>query len=89
MGVLKPVGRATAISRGHYPLADGRHKVMSPGEVFTVWEGQAKAKWFTLQPVEVKAVAPAPAEPETLAGAAKVERKRKAETKPPTGDDIV
>lgn len=99
MGALKPIGRATAISRGHYPLADGRHKVMLAGESFTVWQGLDKASWFKLaapgqQEAKVDlpppADPPAPPEPTTLAEAAKVERKRKAEVKPPMGgDDIV
>lgn len=93
MADLTPVGRAVAIAKGHYPVADGRHVVLQPGETFTVWEGRDKAKWFTLLPVDapapVKVAAPAPAEPETLAAVAKVERKRRAEVKPPTGDDIV
>lgn len=94
MGVTyKPVGRAVAIAKGHYPTADGRHATLTPGETFTVFEGLEKAKWFTLlpadAPVPAKAEAPAPVEPNTLAAAAKVERKRRAEVKPPLGDDIV
>lgn len=88
-----PVGRAVAIARGHYPIADGHHATIAPGEVFTVFAGMDKAKWFTLLPPDASAPAKvevvAPAEPETLAAAAKVERKRKAEVKPPTADDLV
>ena len=93
MADLKPVGRAVAIAKGHYPTGDGRHAVVHPGGAFTVFEGMDKAKWFTLLPANapapVKVVAPPPTEPDTLAAAAKAERKRKAEVKPPTGDDIV
>jgi hypothetical protein len=94
MADLKPVGRAVAITKGHYPLADGRHVVVAAGTTFTVFEGLTKAKWFTLLPDDapepVEPAPPAPTnEPNTLAGAAKAERKRKAEVKPPTGDDIV
>lgn len=89
-----PIGRAVAIAKGHYPTADGRHATLTPGDTFTVFEGLDKGKWFTLLPADaptpVKADPPAaPAEPNTLAAAAKVERKRRAEVKPPLGDDIV
>ena len=92
--IYTPIGRAVAIAKGHYPTADGRHATIAQGEVFTVFEGYTKAKWFTLLPPDapepVKVAPPAPpAEPDTLAAVAKVERKRKAEVKPPTGDDIV
>ena len=90
---FKPVGRAVAIAKGHYPTGDGRHAGIAPGQVFTVFEGLDKAKWFTLLPKDapapVKVVMPPPGEPDTLAAAAKVERKRKAEVKPPTADDLV
>ena len=94
MADLKPVGRAVAIAKGHYPTGDGRHASITAGETFTVWEGLDKGKWFTLLPADAPAPAkvappPAPPEPDTLAAVAKVERKRKAEVKPPTGDDIV
>lgn len=94
MGVTyKPVGRAVAIAKGHYPTADGRHATLAPGETFTVFEGMDKGKWFTLLPADtpapVKVEAPTLVEPNTLAAVAKVERKRRAEVKPPTGDDIV
>lgn len=89
-----PIGRAVAIAKGHYPTADGRHASIAAGETFTVWQGLDKGKWFTLLPKDapapVKVTPPAPAEPDTLAAAAKVERKRKAEVKPPLGaDDLV
>lgn len=105
MADLKAIGRAVAIAKGHYPTSDGRHAVVQPGETFTVWEGRDKARWFTLLPPDAPATltglhhlegqtvqilaAGAKVEPDTLAGAAKAERKRKAEVKPPTGDDIV
>lgn len=90
----KPIGRAVANAKGHYPSADGRHVTVHAGETFTVFEGLDKGKWFTLLPASapapVKAEPPAPpAEPNTLAAVARAERKRKAEVKPPTGDDIV
>ena len=81
--IYTPIGRAVAIAKGHYPTADGRHASIAPGETFTVWQGLDKAKWFTLLPPDAPAPAKvevvAPAEPETLAAAAKVERKRKAD----------
>jgi hypothetical protein len=90
---LKPVGRAVATAKGHYPGADGRHATVLPGETFTVFEGRDKAKWFTLlkadEPAPAPVVAPAPApEPDTLAAAAGAERKRKASAKAPLADDI-
>lgn len=89
-----PIGRAAAIARGHYPTGDGRSRVVMPGETFVVFEGMDKAKWFTLLKADAPVPAPiapppAPAEPDTLAAVAKAERKRRAEVKPPTGDDIV
>ena len=94
MADLKPAGQAVATAKGHYPAADGRHVTILPGQTFTVWEGATKAKWFTLlkpgapAPKKVEPPAP-PAEPNTLAEVAKAERKRKAEVKPPTADDLV
>jgi hypothetical protein len=93
---LKPVGRAVATAKGHYPTADGRHATVLPGETFTVFEGLDKARWFTLLKDDAPAPAPvapppAPAEPNTLAAVASVERKRRAAVKAPTadpGDDI-
>jgi hypothetical protein len=94
---LKPVGRAVATAKGHYPGADGRHATVLPGDTFTVFEGRDKAKWFTLlkadEPAPAPVAPPAPTpEPNTLAAVASVERKRKAAVKAPTadpGDDIV
>ena len=90
---LTPVGRAVATAKGHYPTGDGRHATIAPGETFTVFEGLDKGKWFTLLPAD--APAPVKAEkptesppPDTLAGAAAVERKRRAAVKPPTADEI-
>lgn len=90
---FKPVGKAVAVAKGHYPDSDGRHMTILPGETFVVFEGMTKGKWFTLLTPGAQAhkvVAPvieAPG-PETLAAAAGAERKRKAAIKPPTADDI-
>ena len=91
---LKPAGRAVAVIRGHYPLADGRIVTVKPGEEFTVFEGRTKASWFKLlnegEPAPVVEVVAPPAEPDTLAAAAVVEHKRKAKVKAPmAADDIV
>jgi hypothetical protein len=88
---LKPAGRAVAIAKGHYPGVDGRHRVISAGETFTVFEGLAKARWFTVLKAEERAPAPvvpepAPPEPNTLSGAAVAERRRRAAVKAPTAD---
>ena len=90
---LKPIGRAVATAKGHYPLPDGRHVTVQAGETFTVFEGLDKAKWFTV--LEDGAPAPTPAapevappEPDTLSAVATRERKRRAEAKPPTSDEI-
>lgn len=93
-GQLIAAGRAVATAKGHYPKADGRHVTVAAGETFTVFEGLTKGKWFTLLPDDAPAPAKppavdAPAEPDTLAAVAKVERKRRAEVRPPTGDDLV
>lgn len=94
MGIeLKPIGKAVAIAKGHYPDSDGHHLTILPGQTFVVFEGMTKAKWFTLLTPDApahKAVVPvleAPG-PDTLAAAAGAERKRKAAIKPPTADDI-
>ena len=91
---LKPVGRAAAIHRGHYPLADGRIVTVKPGEVFTVFEGRTKASWFRLlnedEPAPAVEVATPPIEPDTLLAVAKVEHRRKLKVKAPmAADDIV
>ena len=94
MGIeLKPIGRAVAVVRGHYPLADGRIVVIKPGEVFTVFEGRTKASWFKLLANDeaapaVEVVVP-PAEPDTLHAAAKVEHRRKLKVKAPMSDDDI
>jgi len=89
---FKPVGEAVASAKGHYPTGDGRHRTVLPGERFTVFEGLTQAKWFDLvgakSPAPVAATAPAAPEPDTLAAAAGVERKRRASVKPPTADEI-
>jgi hypothetical protein len=82
-GELKPAGKAVATAKGHYPMADGRHRAIAPGETFPVWEGLTKGKWFTLLPKggeapPAKASAPAAPGAETLAAAAKAERQRNA-----------
>lgn len=90
---FKPVGKAVATAKGHYPGADGRVRTVLPGETFEVFEGRAKAKWFTVLAPNAPAPQP-PAKaapdvpPDTLLAAAQAERKRKAAAKPPTADDI-
>ena len=89
---LTPVGRAVATAKGHYPDVNGRHVTRQPGDTFTVFVGLDKAKWFTVLPPDAPAPAkpePAPpaTEPETLAAAAGVERKRRAGVKPPLAVD--
>ena len=86
---LKPIGRAVAIGKGHYPLVDGRHRVIKPGEVFTLFEGRTKGKWFEALPEgkpapKPAAQAPAPVDSDTLAGVAAAENKRR--TKAPMAD---
>ena len=77
---LKPIGRAVASAKGHYPMADGRVMTIKPGEVFTVFEGMTKALWFTVLPNDAPEPKPAepvapPPDPDTLAAVAGVERK--------------
>lgn len=90
---LKPIGRAVASVKGHYPGADGRVLTIKPGEVFTVFEGMTEALWFKVLPPEATEPKPpkpvaAPQEPETLAEVAVVERKRRQQTKAPTAADF-
>ena len=92
--IYKPIGRAVAIGRGHYPLRDGRQVSIAPGQTFEIFDGLDKGKWFTVlkgaeTPAPVAPPTPAPVEPDTLAAAAGVERKRKAANRPPTADELV
>jgi hypothetical protein len=88
---LTPIGTAVASAKGHYPLPDGRHRSVAPGEKFTVFAGLDKAKWFTVlqtpePPAPAPAAAAAPDAPVALSTVAAVERKRRAAVKPPTAD---
>ena len=43
----KVVGKARALSAGYYPVNDaGTCKMIEEGEVFDLYEGREKAKWF-------------------------------------------
>lgn len=53
----KVVGKARALGVGYYPVNDaGTCKMMEEGEVFDIFEGRDKGKWFEV----IEAAKPAP-----------------------------
>ena len=85
---FKPVGRAVASAKGHYPMADGRMMTIKPGEIFEVFDGMTESRWFeVLTPgsPDPKPAKPAVAatEPDTFDAVAGIERKRRYQTKAP------
>lgn len=58
--MAKVVGKARALSQGYYPVNEaGTCKMIAEGEVFDIYEGRDKGKWFEVIEQE-PAAKPAP-----------------------------
>lgn len=67
--MAKVVGKARALARGYYPVNEnGNCALIEEGEVFDLYEGHTKGKWFErLDEPKRKADKPAPPSPDAVA----------------------